>query len=428
MDGALVDARQVGATARVVVHSAPRLVFPSATEGSDTQRTAANRAVIAGAGLSAWLPRYELTVGAARHSGQVGCAATSRPAAAGYSGTSMLTVLTFDLSNDTLDDGQPVMIVADGGTVYSDGSSLYVAGSQQWTSASQPYTSLYKFDISRPGRPAYEAAGTVPGWLIGPSAMAQYALSAWNGALRVATTTAGAVEGWSAQSRSAVYVLRQSGDALMIIGEVGGLGRGEQIYAVRFAGPVGYVVTFRQTDPLYTIDLSDPARPRLAGKLLLRGYSAYLDPIDDTHLIGVGQDATAQGQTQGTQVSLFDVSNLAAPVRQAVYDVPFGHSEAEFDPHAFLYWPATGTLVIPMQLSSGAIPARPASEAVVLQVREHSIARVGTIIHPPVPGLPLGGQIRRSLIIGWSLWTMSDTGLKANALATMTPLGWVPFE
>jgi Beta propeller domain len=201
------------------------------------------------------------------------------------------------------------------------------------------------------------------------------------------------------------------------------------------------VVTFRQADPLYTLDLSDPAQPRLAGELRVRGYSAYLDPIDTTHLIGVGQDANALGQTRGTQISLFDVSDLIAPDRLAVYHLQFGHSEAEFDPHAFLFWPASRLLVIPVQLPSaitpgpgstpvppgGPTPLWPISEAVVLQVGNQSITELGTITHPAVPGFPGGGQIRRSLVIGDTLWTLSDTGLKANELTTLAPLAWVPF-
>ena len=492
MDGALAGARQVGSVARVVVHSAPRVFFAPAFAESAQERTAANQAVIAHTTLSSWLPRYALTAGHVQRTGQVGCAAVSHPAAPTYSGTSMLTVLTFDLRNGTLGDGQPVTVVADGDTVYSNGSSLYIANDRQWSmppgalsaagavpgaavqgappnaaqdtvpattpaaapvtataaapqAVPQQYTGVYKFDISGPGRPVYEASGTVPGWLLGSSGMAQYALSEWNGALRVATTTDGAFAGWSGQPpQSAVYVLKQAGNLLVTIGKVGGLGQGEQIYAVRFAGPVGYVVTFRQTDPLYTLDLSDPAQPRVAGELLLSGYSAYLDPIDSTHLIGVGQDANAQGQTQGTQISLFDVSDLAAPVRLAVYDVKFGHSEAEFDPHAFLYWPASRLLVIPVQLPStvmpqpvpgsgsvpqgGEVPLWPVSEAVVLHVGDHAITELGTITHPVVPGISAAGQIRRSLVIGGALWTLSDTGVKANELTTLAPLGWVPFE
>jgi Beta propeller domain len=487
MDGALVDARQVGSVARVVVHSAPRVFFPPYFAQSAQDSTAANRAVIAHATLNAWLPRYALITGNVRRTGQVDCAAASHPAAATYSGTSMLTLLTFDLSSGTLGDGQPVTVVADGDTVYANGSSLYIASDRQSsmppagalppvgavpgsapgtaqdpvsatapaTAAAAPpataaaaspglpqqYTGLYKFDISGPGRPVYEASGTVPGWLLGSSGTAQYALSEWNGALRVATTADGAFVGWSGQPpQSAVYVLEQVGDQLVTIGKVGGLGQGEQIYAVRFAGPVGYVVTFRQTDPLFTLDLSDPAQPRVAGELLLSGYSAYLDPIDATHVIGVGQDANAQGQTRGTHISLFDVSDLAAPVLLAVYHLQFGHSEAEFDPHAFLYWPASRLLVIPVQLPPAAMPGSgpaaqdgnaplwPVSEAVVLRVGDHALTELGTITHPAVPGFPAGGQIRRSLVIGGMLWTLSDTGLKASELTTLAPLGWVPFQ
>src|SRR5260370_2418500 len=138
----------------------------------------------------------------------------------------------------------------------------------------------------------------VRGWVVGSSATAQYALSEWDGALRVATTTDGAFAGWSGQPpQSAVYVLKQVGNVLVTIGKVGGLGQGEQIYAVRFAGPVGYVVTFRQTDPLYTLDLSDPAQPRVAGELLLSGYSPSLPPIPSTHLTASHPDPNAHSQT-----------------------------------------------------------------------------------------------------------------------------------
>jgi hypothetical protein len=314
------------------------------------------------------------------------------------------------------------------------------------------YTAIYKFDISGPGRPVYDASGIVPGWLLGSSDAAEYSLSAWNGALRVATTTDGTfAAGLPEQPQSAVYVLEQTGNQLVIVGKVGGLGAGEQIYAVRFAGPVGYVVTFRQTDPLYTLDLSDPAQPRVAGQLLLSGYSAYLYPVGATHLIGIGQDANALGQTTGTQISLFDVSDPAAPVRLAHYDVQFGHSEAEFDPHAFLYWPPSRLLVIPVQLPYGGTPPVaptpvpqggtaqtgpaqfsgpaywPGSEAVVLHVGDSGFTLLGTITDPATPAYPGGGQILRSLIIGNALWTLSDAGLKANDMATLAPLAWVPF-
>ena len=149
---------------------------------------------------------------------------------------------------------------------------------------------------------------------------------------------------------------------------------------------------------------------------------------------------------------MFDVSDPAAPVRLAVYDMQFGHSEAEFDPHAFLYWPNSKLLVLPVQVPSGAVgpptpapvpqggplqsgsvqsstPAYwPASEAVVLRVGDASFTTLGTITHPATPAYPGGGQILRSLIAGNTLWTLSDAGLKANDMATLAPLGWVPFS
>jgi Beta propeller domain len=468
MDGSLVDARQIGSIARVVIKSAPRLYPMPYGYGQSGQSGALGpNAAVTRAGISQWLPRYSVTTGAVTQTGLVDCASVSHPAAASYTGSSMLTVLTFDLSASSLGNGEPVTIVADGDTVYSDGTSLYIA-SREWAvqpamgttglsetdaqsadvmpTASPGYTGIYKFDISGTGRPVYEASGSVPGWLLGSSGTAQYSLSVWNGALRAATTTYGTfTTGYEAGSVSAVYVLEQSGDQLVIVGKAGGLGAGEQIYAVRFVGPAGYVETFRQTDPLYTLDLSDPAQPRVVGQLPLSGYSAYLYPVDATHLIGIGQSVNAYGETAGTQISLFDVSDLAAPVRLATYDLQFGHSEAEFDPHAFLYWPATRLLVLPVQLPVAPQPAQPGctvapgctwqpspysngSEAVVLHVGDHGFTELGTITHPATINNPAGGQLLRSLIVGSALWTLSDSGLKANDSTTLAPLAWVPFS
>jgi Beta propeller domain len=457
IDGTLVDARQVGQVARVVIHSAPRVYLPATAGLSGQDGLAADRALIGHAPLSAWLPRYETAADRVRRTGRVDCAAVSHPAAARYSGTSMITVLTFDLNAASLGDGLPVTVVADGDTVYSSGASLYIASDRQWRTPPhdpgtaivqagaqsaaimpQQYVALYKFGVARPGRPVYEASGTVPGWLLGSAGTAQYALSEWDGALRVATTTG--LFGWNGPPpRSAVYVLEQVGSRLAIVGKVGGLGLGDQIYAVRFAGPVGYVVTYRAVDPLYTLDLTDPAQPMVVGELQLSGYSAYLDPIDMSHVIGIGQATNAAGHIEGTQISLFDTTDFAAPARTAVLRLPFAHSEAEIDPHALLYWPAARLLVIPALLPDpAAVPAgtatpsadnvpTPVSAALVLHVSNHSITKAGLITHPAMPGDPAGSQIRRSLIIGGDLWTLSDQGLKANDLMTLAPLGWVPF-
>jgi hypothetical protein len=114
-------------------------------------------------------------------------------------------------------------------------------------------------------------------------------------------------------TQSFVTVLTESEGRLVTTGMVGDLGRGERIYALCFQGPVGYVVTFRQTDPLYTLDLANPARPLAVGELKINGYSAYLHAFGDGLLLGIGQDATNTGQRLGAQVSLFDMSDPAQP-------------------------------------------------------------------------------------------------------------------
>jgi hypothetical protein len=268
--------------------------------------------------------------------------------------------------------------------------------------------------------------------------LSQYSLSEWKGDLRVATTSG---------DSSTVYVLSRSGGTLRQVGSVGGLGKGQRIYAVRFDAGAGYVVTFRQTDPLYTLDLRDPAHPAVAGELEINGYSAYLHPLGNGRLIGVGQEADANGRIQGTQVSLFDVSNPASPKRLAQFHVQYAHSQAEFDPHAFLYWPDTNLLVIPMtsmmavpvpgggNTSSGGsgpglgkglpgvpLPIAPeqVAGAVALHISGSTITQLGSVSHQ-------NEAISRSLVVDRTLWTVSQSGLGAYDLGTLAAQAWVAF-
>ena len=205
IEGSLIDARQIGPAVRVVISTQPGLNFPvQPGSTSNARRVVANQAVISRAGLDAWLPHYEETSGGATSTGRIACSAVSRPAT--YSGANLLTVLTFDLSSDALGSGDGVSIVADGNTVYGTDTSLYVAGDERWLaeaatadpgpgmsaegaastpgSAIRQRTDIYRFDITGPGPPRFAAGGSVPGYLID-----QYALSQWQGYLRVAITT-----------------------------------------------------------------------------------------------------------------------------------------------------------------------------------------------------------------------------------------------
>jgi hypothetical protein len=444
-DGLYVDARQVGSVARVVVRSVPRIEFPLPRPdeaNSPADRTRANQELVRKAPLSSWQPSFQVTRDGRTQTQRVPCERISHPPT--YTGTSLLSVLTVDLNGD-LGATDPVSVVAGGQSVYATANSLYVTntGGSSPAPPDQPRraqetqrTDIYKFDIRGSGRPRYVATGAAPGGLLN-----QYSLSEYGGNLRVATTinpivplrpdspTAPTVS--PAEPRSAVHILAQRGDRLDRIGRLDGLGTGERIFAVRFIGPTGYVVTFRQIDPLYVLDLRDPGKPRQTGELKINGYSAYLHPAGNGMLIGVGQDATSQGRTTGTQVSLFDVRDPARPRRLSAYKVESGTSEVEFDPHAFLYRPDSGLTVLPVQrfVATQDPAAGLAGQALVLSVRGEQVRRLGTVRQPghEENGPPQGTTIRRSLTIGATLWTMSDAGLQANDATNLTRQAWVPF-
>ncbi|MEV8436823.1 beta-propeller domain-containing protein [Actinosynnema sp. NPDC051121] len=426
VDGRYVDARQVGDVVRVVVHSSPRLPWVYPMDGrTEAEALIANRELVATAPIGSWLPHYELTDadGSSSDGALVACDRVSHPA--DHSATSMLSVLTFDFPGD-LGDGDAVTIVADGDTVYGTGTSLYVADDHRlrpqtrFAPTTPASTAIHRFDVSKPGPPRHVASGIVAGTLLN-----QYSLSEHQGHLRVATTTddPSGKPGQAQASQSSVTVLERDGAKLVEVGRLDGLGVGERIYSVRFAGPVGYVVTFRQVDPLYTLDLSDPAKPRKVGELKITGYSAYLHPAGDGKLIGVGQEATERGRTTGTQVSLFDVSNPAAPTKVAGHHLPGASSEVEFDPHAFLYWPARDLVVLPVTevVADGATPS---GGVLVLRLGDGAFSALGTVRHERSAYDP---GIRRALVIGDDLWTVSAAGVRVDRIDGLAEQAWVPF-
>jgi uncharacterized secreted protein with C-terminal beta-propeller domain len=444
-----VNARLTGSTARVVVTAgAPTgiaFTYPTAPGAEAEQAAAAaNRNAVARTTADDWLPRYSVTSATGRTTPRpvVSCDAVSRPA--GYSGLGTLTVLTIDL-NRGVDPIDSDAIMANGENVYASTDALYVATSR-WAAPGQDGTTdafnttqIHKFDTRSTSQTSYRGSGTVTGHLLN-----QFSMSEHEGLLRVATTQSGlglvggdAVGGDARESESYVTVLADAGGRLRRLGQVGGLGKGERIYAVRFIGDTGYVVTFRQTDPLYTVDLSDPAAPRVAGELKIAGYSAYLHPVGDDLLIGVGQDADEGGRTEGLQVSLFDVSDPASPKRLQRAVLPGAGSEAEWDHHAFLWWPASSLAVIPYQRyeavavdpASGTVapgvPVGPESGALGMRVAREGIAEVGRVMHPADP--QYGNMVRRSLVVGDALYTLSDGGLMASGLGDLRERAWLAF-
>ncbi len=175
-----------------------------------------------------------------------------------------------------------------------------------------------------------DAVGNVPGNLLN-----QFAIDEYMGNLRVATTV-GERFSWSyglpgrgvrTESANDVYVLDKN---LIKIGEVKDLGMDERIYAVRFLDDMGYVVTFREIDPFYILDLSNPNNPEMKGELKIPGYSSYLHPINENRMLGVGME------DWNVKVSLFDISNPYDPREIDNYKLSERWSEAVNNHHAFL--------------------------------------------------------------------------------------------
>ncbi|MGH8829413.1 MAG: beta-propeller domain-containing protein, partial [Jiangellaceae bacterium] len=425
VDGMYLDARLVDDTVRLVVSSQPRLSFPM-TEAdwnrSEKELTARNQSIVAASNISDWLPSYRLDVNGEQSSGQlVTCDRLSHPEE--FAGFTTVSVLTFDLA-DGLSDGDAVGVLADGDTVYASTDRLYVA-TTRWGAVvpmadsrvappiDDERTGIHAFDIAGDDPANYVASGEVDGRIIG-----RYAMSEHDGVLRVATTVTGLASG--EQSESSLFTLAERGDELVEVGAVGGLGKGEQIFAVRYFGDTGYVVTFRQTDPLYVLDLSDPAAPEVSGELKITGYSAYLHGVGEGRLVGVGQEATAEGQAIGSQVSLFDVSDPSSPAKLDGHVLRNAWSQAEADPHAFLYWPGTAQLVVPIDGATD-------RGALVLGVGEDSLTDQGMVTHAGADVPEQWSTVLRSLVIGDSLYTLWTDGLQVNDLDDLDVQGWLPL-
>jgi hypothetical protein len=456
LEGAVVATRSIDGVARLVITTSfdQRLPFVQPNQFGLDEESALerNKEIIAESTVEDWLPRWfdEGADGSFGPMSQVlPCETVAAPPE--FAGLGLTWVGSIDVNGD----GTPIGsagIVSTGDTVYASTDNLYVA-TQNWdwrwggpvpmpvpveegapesgTTESAPIedpgpppTLIHQFRLDDGTAATYVASGKVEGRLLN-----QFAMSEHNGDLRVATTTDD-WGGFGEQSESTVFVLRPEGDELREISSVGGLGKDEQIYAVRFIGDLAYVVTFRQIDPLYVIDLTDPANPIEAGELKIPGYSAYLHPVGDGLLLGVGQDATDEGRTTGTQLSLFDVSDPTNPQRVSTLPIG-GYSEVEWDHKAFLYWPADGTIVLPV--SPGWNDCGPAEDclakdlvgagggAVVAELDGRELRARGVISHSSPSRSGCWNPLQRSIVIGDELVTVGLDQMKFSDRQSLEP-------
>lgn len=191
---------------------------------------------------------------------------------------------------------------------------------------------IYKFSFD--GNLSYIGRGFVEGRMLN-----QFSMSEKDDYLRVATTS-----GWSwwadGGTNNSVYTMTVKDEELSVEAELEGLGHeNETIKAVRFMGDRGFVVTFEQTDPLYTLDLSDPKEPKVIGELSIPGFSSYLHIVDENRVLSIGRNADENGRSLELQFQLFDISDYANPVLADKVQIgdEYSYSEAEYNHKAFSY-------------------------------------------------------------------------------------------
>ena len=177
----------------------------------------------------------------------------------------------------------------------------------------------------------------------------QFSIDEYDGNLRVATTL-----GSRDKTENRLYIYDKD---LNEIGKIDNMANGEEIYSVRFIGKVGYIVTFKEIDPLFVIDLSDPTKPEIKGELKIPGYSSYLHPYDETHIIGIGHNTKTNqyGGTQNTtmKMSMFDVSDLENPKEMFSVDIgnKYAYSEITSNHKALFYNKAKNLIGFPVTIT-----------------------------------------------------------------------------
>ncbi|MFH1262218.1 MAG: beta-propeller domain-containing protein [Pseudomonadota bacterium] len=270
---------------------------------------------------------------------------------------SLLGVLTLNIDDPDSDPQGEWIAGASASVIYASENNLFLA-SGGWSDT----LPIHQFQLGTADRKTqYVGSALVEGTLIN-----QFAMDENKGHLRVATTFHGEenfARGVYGTSQSEVSVFRLGKGNLERVGQVAGLGKGETIYAVRFLGDVGYVVTFKKVDPLYVVDLKDPTNPVVRGELKIPGYSSYLHPMKEGYLLAVGKDAEAALESddfawyQGMAMSIFDVRDLDNP--KLVQKIGIGsrgtNSEALYDHKAFRYIPEKNLVVLPIDLYEDSI-------------------------------------------------------------------------
>lgn len=301
-------------------------------------------------------------------------------------------------------------------------------------------TQIHRLSLPVGGAASYRASGRVHGQPLNQWSFSEYEghlrvavtehnFSAWGGGVRggdvavgaptEAMGTGGTDGAPSAEAREQAQVEEAPRSVTRVtvldaelnqVGQTEDLAPNEEIFAVRFLGERGFVVTFERKDPLFTIDLSTPTAPAVVGQLDVLGYSTYLHPVDDTHLLGIGRSADENGFETGMQLSLFDVSDFAAPSLAQNLLLGEGWSDALYDHHAVTFF--EGTLLLPLSAwtDEGGLDGL---EVYSVDVDE-GIVRRGSIDHSAMAGQQGYAHVERSVVIDDLIYSVSNVGLVAS--------------
>lgn len=306
-------------------------------------------------------------------------------------------------------------------TIYVSQESLYAAIADysydytidQVDLYSPEYTTstvIYKFQLGD-GKIGSPVQGQVPGTIIN-----QFSMDEHDKTFRIATTTG---DMWRNTSKNNVYILDEN---LKPLGKLEGLAEGERIYSTRFAGDRVYMVTFRQVDPLFVIDTSNPRAPELKGLLKIPGYSTYLHMVDENHILGFGYD-TEENQwggtvTGGMKISMFDVSNVSKP--KETYTEIIGkagtYSEVLYNHKALMFSLNKGLMAFPLS-RAGDNYKNDFNGAYVYKVTTDSLSLKNQISHVD-SDIIYGNEIRRIIYIGDYLYTFSENKMQVHNINT----------
>lgn len=267
-----------------------------------------------------------------------------------FEDTNYLNIVAFNITNNQ--EANVESYLGAGEEIYASKENLYVTKTKydyEKNNKTSITTEIYKFNLNN-ANCTFAKAGDVPG-----SVLNQFSMDECNGYFRIATTDS---TSWNSESNTNnLYVLNEN---LETIGKIEGLAKGERIYSVRFMGNRAYMVTFVETDPLFVIDLSNPTTPTVLGELKIPGYSKYLHPYDETHLIGIGEDTEVVNYgygdrvvTNGMKMAMFDVTDPNNP--QELYNVKIGekgtYSELLYNHKALLFSKEKNIIAFPVSIT-----------------------------------------------------------------------------